>query len=547
MKRILLYLLLLVSTFLNAQEGTDFFWPLLKNVGVVPPPPTGNTAFSFQERPYSDVDQVNPGRGAEQWHNGSEAINNPTPNSLEPSKDLYYRFEWARLEGATLGSYTWKTNPSNNYFDNLIRGAINNGQQLSFGIMTFYSDGGFTSYAGADASYPLYLHNLMQASPNPDDRDVIAPSGNWMPNWNHPQYLGRLRALHDSLNAHILRTSYTAVSGPHAGQSIRYQDAIYCIDVRGFGDYGEWHSGGMYDFGSFPGNTQPTAATLMEIIDTHTEVFQNWPLSMMVAAYNTPRINNVGGTNIPLFHPYNQVAHYALDATNDWGQVGYRRDQFGALDNYLHQLLELNTGQWPIGQGLTVAQKFLNLYKTAPGTGEPLPGAAPINQMVDLENQVILYGSTSFGNGNWLGFPNGVTQDRIRAAWKRSGYRLKVTTGDAPQIITRGVPFQIKVNWQNVGITPAYNDWQVVYELQTGGGTVVWTGVSSKVLKLFRPDQGIVQTTDNLIVTASTSAGTYKLVIKVKDPVGFRSNMKLALQGMNSDISYTIFNSVVVN
>lgn len=544
MRFLVLILAFLIYNFSYSQAGNRNLF--LRATPTTPPPSGGNVPFSFTEIPYSDPDIINPGRGAEQWHNGSEAINNPTSGSLTQSWDLYYRFEWARLEGATQGSYVFGTYTINgsgdtvwNYFDKLLQEAASKGQQFSFGIMPFYSDGGVVNYDGADASYPRYLHNAMQALPL-NQRDTVAPSGNWMPNWNSSIYLSRLRALHVALNNYLLTAKIYPTTGPHAGEEVNVRDIIYCIDIRGFGDYGEWHSGGMWNFGQFPTGRQPTANTLIEIIDAHTEVFEDWPLVMMVAGYN----GSNGASYIPIFHPYNEVGYYALKATNAWGKVGNRRDQFGATDGYLDALLQNNN---TVVDGERFGTLYVNLFKTAPGTGEPLPGAAPINGMVELEQQVIEYGETSFGNGNWGGFPNSSVQNIIRSAFKRCGYRLKITTGEAPTIITRSSAFTIKTNWVNVGVTPAYNNWTVQFELQTGGGTVVWTGTSSKVLKLFRPDQGTVETTDVLTVPNSVSAGTYKLVVRVKDPVNYRPNMRLAIQGRNSDGTYTIFNSVTVN
>lgn len=544
MRRFLIYILLLISTFSQGQISGDFFWPLLKPPVVIPV--GGNTAFSFSEIPYSDVDFINPGRGAEQWHNGSDGIPNPTETIDLPSLDLYYRFEWARVERSTQGDYVFGdyTIDGNgdtiwNYFDQRFHEAIEKGQQFSFGIMTYYSDGGFVSYAGGTSSYPLYLHNLMQGE---TVKDQLTPFGLWMPNWNSPTYLARLRALHTAINNYILNTVWYPETGPHAGEAVRYRDVVYCIDIRGYGNYGEWHSGDMYTWNTFPAGTQPTSATLKAIIDAHTQIFQDWPLVMMVAAFAGNASD--GAAYINIFQQWVDVGYYALKATNAWGKVGYRRDQVGGTDNYLIDLLQNNT---TVFNGEQFNTLFLNLYKTAPGTGEPLPGAANANQMFDLENQIINYSATSFGNGNWLGYPNPATRDRIRAAWKRTGYRLKITVGNAPTVINKTIAFNIVVNWVNSGITPAYNDWTVVYELQTGGGTVVWTGTSSKVLKLFRPDQGTVQTTDVLTVPNSVSNGTYKLVVRVKDPLNnYRPNMKLAIQGRNADGSYTIFNSVTV-
>ncbi|MGZ8517958.1 MAG: hypothetical protein ACXWWD_11435, partial [Chitinophagaceae bacterium] len=251
----------------------------------------GTTNFSFNSIPYSDPDFIGPGRGAEQWHNSSARIPNPTesqPVGTENSLDVYYRFQWALLEGATQGSYNW------GYFDNLIRDAIDNGQKLSFGIMTHNSDDGVVSYGGGSSAYPLYLHNLMQAEAA-NSRDWLSGNGVWVPNWNSPNYLGRLRALHVALNNYIMTASYTPSSGPRSGQRVNYRDAIYCIDIRGYGNWGEWHSGEICDFNAYPAGRQPTNATFKELIDLHTEVFQNWPLVMMVAGYDG------GYTGISLF------------------------------------------------------------------------------------------------------------------------------------------------------------------------------------------------------------------------------------------------------
>lgn len=393
--------------------------------------------------------------------------------------------------------------------------------------MTVFTGNGNESYDGGQSAYPLYLHNLMQAASDTAE-DWLTGDGDWIPNYNSVHYIGRLQALHTALYNHIMTTTYNGV---------RYQDVIYCVDIRGYGNYGEWHTSDICDWTEFPNGRQPTISALKAIINTHT-VFAHWPLVMMVAAYDG------GKTQIPIFVPSAELAWYALNISNAWGPSGFRRDQWGALDAYLNNLLVGNDRTYNGSPPFNTI--ILNKYKTSPITGEAYPDQNTNSGMIQLENQVITYGATSFGNGNWGGFPNLTSQNRIRASWKRSGYRLQPTSGDAPQIITRSTPFQIKINWQNVGISPAYNNWQVVYELQTNLGVIVWTGVSSKVLKLFRPDEGLVLTTDNFIVTNATSAGTYKLVIKVRDPLGYRPNMKLALQNMNSDISYTIFNAVVV-
>src|SRR5690606_17422339 len=132
---------------------------------------------------------------------------------------------------------------------------------------------------------------------------------------------------------HIMTGSYTPSSGPHAGKRVNYRDVIYCIDIRGYGNWGEWHSGEICDFNAYPTGRQPTNATLKEIIDLHTEVCDRWPRVMMVAGYDG------GYTGISLFGVSAEVSYYALTARNKWGAVGYRRDQWGATDTYLSRLM----------------------------------------------------------------------------------------------------------------------------------------------------------------------------------------------------------------
>ena len=530
--RLLITLLFLSLTLVCSSQtaGNRNLW--FKRTTVTPPAP-GNQPFSFTAIPFSDDDQINPGRGAEQWHNGSAGISYPSTTSNLPSKDLYYRFQWYQVEGATQDSYTWT------YFDGLALSAINANQQFSFGIMTVFTGGGIT-YDGGNASYPLYLHNLMQAEAV-NSRDWLTGDGDWIPNFNSPNYLARLRALHVAINNHINTTSIVATAGPKIGQSIPLSSIIYCIDVRGYGNYGEWHTGGICDWGTFPAGRQPTAASLKEIIDTHTEVFTNpaWYLVMMIAAYDG------GGTFIPLFVPIPEVAYYAATATTPSGDtVGWRRDQWGATDGYLNTLLAGNTVTYNGSQQLRYY--ILNRWKSSTITGEP-PGWVD-NSYIDLPNQVNTYHATSFGNGNYNQNLDLTTANNVRAAFKLCGYRLIITTGTAPQVITRGVSFNIEANWQNTGIAPAYNNWTVQYELQnTVTSAVVWTGTSSKVLRKFRNDQGIVETTDLLTVPVDVVAGTYKLVVRVKDPLGYRPDMRLMVTGRNADGTFTIFPNVVVN
>lgn len=472
------------------------------------PPDSGNSdnsttiTFAVPIIPYSEADLIAPGRGAEQWHNGSATV-----GGLPQPLDVYYRFAWNKLEGATQGSYTWT------YFDNLVKDAINKGQKLSFGIMSHRSDNGdgFITYDGARAGYPQYLHKLMQAEAVKD----YVVSGVWVPNWNSTHYIGRMRALHQAIVDRLKTTTYRPTSGPNAGKTVLFKDAIYCIDIRGFGNWGEWHTG---EIGSFNGlKVKPTAQTLISIINAHTEIFDEWPLSMMIAAFD-------GGTgSTDLFPPYPEVAYHALTARNKWGAIGYRRDQWGATDGYLNRLMKGNTVSY---NGVKLANLIVNKHKEAPVTGEPMPAS---NDMSQLMQQINDYRPTSIGDGNYGNKPAGTVATRIKDGFKKCGYRLQIKEGS----ITTGAKGSIKVTWENVGIAPTYENWITVYELKSGN-TVVWTGESQFKAKLFGP--GTATVIDNFNIPT----GNYTLVVKLVDPSGYRAPLVLANRGRAADGSYTL-------
>ena len=508
------------------------------------------TPLSFTPIPFSDPDIIAPGRGAEQWDNGSQSINYPLEDSSQSSFDVYYRFTWNRLEGPTQGSYNWK------YFDGIVRNAINKGQKLSFGIMTCYPDqevnSGMVSYDNGNSAYPLYLHNLMQAEAVKDWKTTgsgpTTGNGSWVPNWNSIHYLGRLKALHEALYAHIITSSYTATSGPRAGNTIAYKDVIFSIDIRGYGAWGEWHCAGIIDeMTSYPPGTRPTTATLKTIIDHHVNVFTDFPLSIMISTFDAERSPNTENPK--------EIAAYALGKTNNWGKLGWRRDNWGATDGYIDWYLKDNTEFF--GTSGPFNAIITERWKYAPVTGEPLPlGHVPSSggdcAYDDLESQLREYHATSFGNGNY-GNPDlpACAKENIRAAFKAAGYRIIVQGGHISSTIRTGSPFLVLLDWKNTGVAPSYDKWDVVFELKDSSNFTVWSGVSRftpgpklTVLPLL-PSSVAISITDTFTLPASIPDGNYSMNLIIKDPTKYRDPLPLAITGRNADGSYTLKNIIV--
>lgn len=439
-----------------------------------------------------------PGAGAEQWGNGSANVYE------KDADDVYRRFVWTLLEGATQGSYNWA------YFDGLVNEAIAKKQKFSFGIMTDYPDGdanlGLARYSdGSHGSYPQYLHTAMQSE---SVKDWKAGS-TWVPNYNSPTYHARLLALHKALNQHIIDKGW--------------QKVIQFIDIRGYGCWGEWNSSGIVDnVNEYPAGTFPNVASLKKIVDAHRDGFPDFPLVAMIAGFDALWLNNV-------WNPA-EIAHYLLTQKNNWGLFGWRRDQWGAHDGYLKDYLEFNNRSF---NGVVFNTLIMDRWKYAPITGEPMPSGDNMN---DLLRQVLLYHATSFGDGNYGGISN-LTEisNNVKAASNACGYKLQIEGGN---FTLNGSALSVTLNWKNGGIGPTYEDWQVLLILKKIDGTTAAQSVSLFKPKLFLPLSAASMITDSFVF--SIPAGTYTLAVKVIDPKGYRDPMPLFNAGRQADGSYNL-------
>jgi len=476
-----------------------------------------NTPLTFSEIPYTAPDIISPGRGAEQWDFGSDRVSNPSADSDIRPLDVYYRFAWTVLEGDLINSYNWT------FFDNVMKQTIDNRQKLSFGIMPVYDGKGTVVYDNAKSAYPLYLHKLMQSGTS-NTRDWIS-HGVWIPNWNSTSYLSRLRALHEALYNHIMSSSYKGVA---------FKDAIYCIDIRGYGNYGEWHNAGIVgNMSEYPVGRRAGVATLRTIIAHHTQVFNQWPLVLMIAAFDADQYETI-------MNPA-ELTYYALTTKNAWGPLGWRRDQWGATDTYLDQILKYNTKTY--ANSPPFKDWIIARYQTSPITGEPPNYISPGGpcQYWDLERQLMDYGATSMGNGNFGVNPlSECGANNVRAAFKRAGYRIILEGGSITSNLVAGKQFSVNLKWKNIGIAPTYENWDVVFELKNESNVTVWTGMSKFKPKRFLPSNTATSIADTFLLPVNIVVGRFKLNMIIKDPTGYRAPLPLAITGRNADGSYTI-------
>lgn len=466
------------------------------------------------------TDIIRDGAGPEGWHNESARVPYPTesqPQGVENSKENYHRFLWTQMQNAD-GSYNWS------YLDGLFHNAMNKGQKFSFGIMPFRSDKDFipVSYDGAQSGYPEFLHKQMQAEAV-NSKDWIS-NGIWVPNWNSLNYHKALSDRNAAVKNHLENTTYIPTAGPNKGKTIKLADAVYYLEIRGYGNWGEWHTGDITDWNGYPAGRQPTVAGLKGIVDAYVKVWDKWPLVIPIAAFNG------GSSGIPLFIPYAEFAYYLCTTKNAWGTIGIRKDQWGAPDGYLADLAENNNVTF---NGVQLKTLIMNIWKTGIVGGEPYPGNL---DMSDLMRQVMLYHPTSIGNGNYGPYPALLAvRDRIRAAFEACGYKLQVEAGN---FTVNGNAISMTLNWKNGGGASVYEDWNVAIYLKASNGNIAAQTSSSFKPKLMQPSPNASVVTDAFVF--SVPAGTYTLAIRVIDPKNVREAMPLFNAGKQADGSYNL-------
>lgn len=460
-----------------------------------------STPLAFTQ---STNDFNRPGAGANEWTGGQNIINIPNQGTNTQRLDKYWRFTWLDFQNANSasGAYDFSV------FDAQIQQAIKLGQSFSFGVMQ--QCGGCdanqqTNVSGSKMLYPTWLHNQMQSEATKD----FTSGGEWFPNYNSQFYLSGWKNLNVAVNNHIMSGSFNGV---------RYQDIIGQIDVRGYGDYGEW-TNNVFNVGNI---TVPTGDSIISYV-VHS--FDKFQCVYMMAACDGGQLSS--NTNVPP-----GVGYYALTTSNSVGKLGWRRDSWGQTDGYLSQWTDTNPTTF---NGLVFKTEIMNRYKTAPVVGEPQDGGSA-GTFNSLPAQMTKYGTTSFGNGNFNISSNGsnaTVQANFRAASAAAGYKLTITAGNL-------LGNQLSLTWTNLNTAPVYKNWNFNYELRAPGGTtVVWTKTSSF--------NGKTLLHGSVTVTDSLPNGTGDLYLIIRDPTGYRKPMPLAITGQNTDGSYLLAKSVTLS
>ncbi len=487
--------------------------------------------LKFDTIPYSALDFIAPGRGAGTWYTYTNTYPIPNPAITQAPKENMTRYLWSKFQPSAAGKYDFSD------FDKQINYCIDRKERFSFGIMPVCSSciigdaggDGNLNVGGYGCGYPLYIHNAMQTEAVPDWKfDGGGTAQMLVPNWNSESFLSGFEQLLTALAQHIQSTSYNGVP---------YSSVIYHIDVRGYGNWGEFHTWPWRDMNKVPAGAKATDASLERIIKAHFTAFPNYPLILMVNTFT------LQGDASSADQTTSAVAAYALKLKNNWGLAGVRSDHLGSelTDSWVPYETYLNTYSY---NGFNIRDSIVNRWKSAPYIGEPEGDAADVNgpqhnkpNMYSLQWEIIKHNMSEFSNEMIIPGPQSDSTE-LYYLWasKSSGYRYQFKSGTIGTGIVAGGTLPVTLNWQNIGLAPIYLNYPVTFELRNKN-TVIQSWTSTANLRTMLP--GSYTVTDNFSLTG-VPAGNDSLFLIARDPLGYGPTLPLANIGVRADGSYLI-------
>lgn len=401
--------------------------------------------------------------------------------------DSYRRFTWRQLE-PSMDHYDFSA------IDHELARLEPLHAKLAFRIMAL--NAGFSD-TGIDV--PDYMESLLPSGfrLNYTYTGNKRPArGTYVPDWNDQRFLDRARRLLEAL-----------------GRRYDGDKRLAWIDIGIYGDWGEWHTAGI----QYPANTGAMAATTETkhaIIDAHLRAFPHTRLVMMTDDTDAVR--------------------YAMSASP---RIGLRRDSLGTI-HFAHDLTS-DAAKWEAIKDRWQTAPFLAEYY-GPGGHADTPAE---KQPQRAEEEVREFHLAAIGDGNmleWNAMPEDTRQQAVSAG-RRAGYRFFPASITLDGALQAGGSMYVSADWENRGVTPAYEPWEVVYMLTpAAGGPPVWQAHSRIDLQRLLPTTDPHKESETFRLPASIPGGEYTFRILVRDPTGYMAPMPLAIQYRGHDGGYPL-------
>jgi hypothetical protein len=307
----------------------------------------------------------------------------------------------------------------------------------------------------------------------------------WVPAWDSPQFLARAQALVSALGARF-----------NGDPRLDY------YDMGIYGHWGEWHTDGLC--------TAPASVTTKHAL-----------VDMQVAAFSKTRLlMNSGGKEVDAFV-------YALSKSP---RIGIRVDSL--------------CSPWFDNQFTESPEKLAAMqdrWKTAPIVTEFYTWNP--SDITLCDQQVGAWHIAAIANGNidsWSNY-SADQQAQMLLLGQHSGYRFVLNSLTYPATAMNNGFLTISSQWSNVGITPGYEPFAVVFELRPKDQTsVLWSGQSRLDLEHFLPTTEPQLVDDQLYMPDRLAPGQYTLSLVVCDTAWYRPPLSLSITGVDASGRYML-------
>ena len=315
----------------------------------------------------------------------------------------------------------------------------------------------------------------------------------YIPDWNDPAFLERLDTFMEAL-----------------GKRYNNDPRVAFLDIGLFGNWGEWHMSG-FSYPSSSGAQRATTTTRYRLVDMHIDAFPSTPLVMMT-----------------------DDAEALVYAMKRSPRIGWRRDSLGWNTGHFGKV-ERDPVRWNAVKDrwktALVVSEFCNpRYQDDPEVFE------------QALSEVERYHVSLVSNANTIKWSelSAAGKEAFVRVGKTAGYRLVLDELVLPGTILAGSTFDITTRWENTGVAPVYEPWQVAVQLRKAGSDeVAWETTSGIELTSVLPG-GPLEQSDRVTVPGNVAQGEYDVVVIVQDPRQTRAPLALALADVQPDGSYRL-------
>jgi hypothetical protein len=469
---------------------------------------TGTVAASGTSDIQSELVSVAPVQTNEVLHNpgmGWVLIDNAIPGHLDAGRTGTYPevdnvavlTHWGELE-PTEGVYDWSL------LDDSIEYWANLGKRIHFRIST---DAMMISGYGYAKSVPEWL---FQQYGVPYQERFDQGYTFKLPDYTNPVFMEKLETFLEAF-------------------ADRYRDdpRLDIVDLRGYGTWGEWHSG--HDFDSYA----ERISTLRAIIDKWYAAWNGDKILALSNSYEwrsemTPTVNNPAS-----YEEY--MSWSAFDHALTKPNLTFRRDgAAGALREYDRQLLE---SFFRSNRSLPLIAEFFGGYGYYVGNGSGYTPDSALEEALQLHPNYI----TMMGHDGDFGAASFYSErpDLIDEGNKRMGYRLVINQAQFPSAVQSGSAFELRQLWSNLGVGRSYKNYPLKLYLTDSSGDTVWSATDENFDMTGFVAGEVYETFSSFELPTTIAPGEYDVRVALVDDQG-NPAIRLGIEGRDSENRYLL-------